>query len=66
MITSWNYPTSVRFGAGAIAELPEACRSLGMQNPLQFLKSSLKYTQLRLADVLFQRKKNDHLQIDHQ
>ena len=34
MITSWNYPTSVRFGAGAIAELPEACRSLGMQNPL--------------------------------
>lgn len=34
MITSWNYPTSVRFGAGAIAELPEACRSLGMHNPL--------------------------------
>ena len=30
----WNYPTSVRFGAGRIAELPEACRSLGMARPL--------------------------------
>lgn len=31
---NWNYPTSVRFGAGRIAELPEACRSLGMKRPL--------------------------------
>jgi alcohol dehydrogenase class IV len=31
---NWNYPTSIRFGAGRIAELPEACRSLGMKNPL--------------------------------
>jgi alcohol dehydrogenase class IV len=31
---NWNYPTSIRFGAGRIAELPEACRSLGMQRPL--------------------------------
>jgi alcohol dehydrogenase class IV len=30
----WNYPTSIRFGAGRIAELPEACRSLGMKRPL--------------------------------
>ena len=34
MVTTWNYPTAIRFGAGAIAELPEACRALGMQNPL--------------------------------
>ena len=34
MITSWNYPTLIRFGAGAIAELPNACRELGMKNPL--------------------------------
>lgn len=34
MTTSWNYPTAVRFGAGAIAELPDACSSLGMYNPL--------------------------------
>jgi alcohol dehydrogenase len=31
---NWNYPTSVRFGAGRIAELPEAVRSAGMQRPL--------------------------------
>ena len=31
---NWNYPTSIRFGAGRIAELPEACSSLGMKRPL--------------------------------
>jgi alcohol dehydrogenase class IV len=31
---NWNYPTAIRFGAGRIAELPEVCRSLGMQRPL--------------------------------
>lgn len=31
---NWNYPTLIRFGAGRIAELPAACRQLGMGNPL--------------------------------
>jgi len=31
---NWNYPTSIRFGAGRISELPQACRSLGMRRPL--------------------------------
>jgi alcohol dehydrogenase class IV len=31
---NWNYPTSVRFGAGRISELPSVCRELGMQRPL--------------------------------
>src|SRR5215212_6428339 len=31
---NWNYPTSVRFGAGRIAELSEAVRSAGMRRPL--------------------------------
>jgi alcohol dehydrogenase len=31
---NWNYPTSVRFGAGRIAELGDAVRSAGMQRPL--------------------------------
>ena len=30
----WNYPTRMRFGAGRIAELAEACRLLGMTRPL--------------------------------
>lgn len=32
--SNWNYPTAIRFGAGRIAELPEACRSLGIARPL--------------------------------
>jgi alcohol dehydrogenase len=31
---NWNYPTAVRFGAGRIAELAEACVSAGMTRPL--------------------------------
>ena len=31
---NWGYPTSIRFGAGRIRELPDACRELGMTRPL--------------------------------
>ncbi len=31
---NWNYPNSIRAGAGRIAELAEACRVLGMRAPL--------------------------------
>ena len=31
---TWNYPTPLRFGAGRISELAEACRELGMKRPL--------------------------------
>lgn len=31
---NWNYPTAVRFGAGRIAELADACRALGISRPL--------------------------------
>lgn len=31
---NWNYPTAIRFGAGRIRELPDACRELGMARPL--------------------------------
>ena len=31
---TWSYPTQVRFGPGRIAELPRACKSLGMTRPL--------------------------------
>ncbi len=31
---NWNYPTAVRFGAGRISELADACASLGMTRPL--------------------------------
>jgi alcohol dehydrogenase len=31
---NWNYPTAIRFGAGRIAELADACRVAGIARPL--------------------------------
>ncbi|MGM0782538.1 MAG: iron-containing alcohol dehydrogenase [Pseudomonadota bacterium] len=31
---NWTYPTAIRFGAGRIAELPEACAQAGISKPL--------------------------------
>ena len=34
LVGNWSYPTSVRFGAGRIAEIAEACRVAGIRRPL--------------------------------
>ncbi|MBI1215432.1 MAG: iron-containing alcohol dehydrogenase [Alphaproteobacteria bacterium] len=39
---AWNYPTRVLFGPGKIAELPEACKKLGMTKPLLITDAGLK------------------------
>ncbi len=31
---NWNYPTAIRFGAGRITELPEACKAARISRPL--------------------------------
>ncbi|MCW2309285.1 iron-containing alcohol dehydrogenase [Rhodobium gokarnense] len=31
---NWSYPTAIRFGAGRIAELTEACKATGIAKPL--------------------------------
>jgi alcohol dehydrogenase class IV len=31
---NWSYPTNIKFGAGRIAELPDACAAAGMKKPL--------------------------------
>ncbi|APZ51457.1 iron-containing alcohol dehydrogenase [Salipiger abyssi] len=31
---NWSYPTAIRFGAGRIEELPEACRAAAISSPL--------------------------------
>ena len=33
-VGNWSYPTAIRFGAGRVRELPEACAALGMKRPL--------------------------------
>ncbi|MGB3900753.1 MAG: iron-containing alcohol dehydrogenase [Mesorhizobium sp.] len=34
LVSKWNYPTTVRFGAGRIKELPEVLEATGIKNPL--------------------------------
>lgn len=31
---NWNYPTSVKFGAGRIRELPDVLKAAGIKRPL--------------------------------
>lgn len=39
---NWNYPTKIRFGAGRIAELGDACRAAGIRRPLLVTDPGLK------------------------
>ena len=49
-ISTWSYPTIIRFGAGRISELPDACLSLGIDRPLLVTDSGLaKLPMLRNA-----------------
>ncbi len=41
MIGNWNYPTSVKFGAGRIAEIAALCGAVGIQRPLLVTDSGL-------------------------
>ncbi len=34
LVGNWSYPTAIKFGAGRINELPEACAAAGMKKPL--------------------------------
>ena len=48
---TWNYPTSVRFGVGRIAELAEAARTSGMSRPL-FVTDANLATAVMTKDTL--------------
>lgn len=48
---TWNYPTHVRFGAGRIAELGDACRELGITKPLLVTDRGLAPLQM-VADTV--------------
>jgi len=34
LVANWSYPTAIRFGAGRVAELGEACKVAGIMQPL--------------------------------
>lgn len=48
---NWSFPTSIRFGNGRIAELPEACKSLGMNRPLFVTDSGLANLEITAQTV---------------
>ena len=54
LVGNWSYPTSVRFGAGRISELAEACAQAGMQKPLLVTDRGLAGMEIttRALDVL--------------
>ncbi|MCE0723399.1 iron-containing alcohol dehydrogenase [Legionella resiliens] len=41
LTANWNYPTSIKVGAGRVRELVDACHSLGMKSPLLVTDSNL-------------------------
>jgi alcohol dehydrogenase class IV len=41
LVANWSYPTAVRFGAGRIAELGDACRAAGISRPVVVTDSGL-------------------------
>lgn len=49
--TTWNYPTTVLFGAGSVRKLPRACASAGMRRPLVVTDAGLARSEL-IAGVL--------------
>ena len=53
---NWSYPTAVRFGAGRIKELAEACRAAGIGRPLLVTDAGLAKLPItaRVVDLLKQ------------
>jgi len=54
LVANWNYPTAVRFGAGRIEELADACKSVGIMQPLFVTDSGLAKLDItrRALDIL--------------
>ncbi|MGB0169164.1 MAG: alcohol dehydrogenase, partial [Paracoccaceae bacterium] len=34
IVANWSYPTAIRFGAGRISEIADACAAAGIKKPL--------------------------------
>ena len=50
----WSYPTAIRFGAGRISEIADACNSAGMRKPLLVTDKGLASMEIttRTLDLL--------------
>ncbi|MEM6481976.1 MAG: iron-containing alcohol dehydrogenase [Pseudomonadota bacterium] len=54
LTANWSYPTNIRFGAGRIAELAEACAATGISRPLLVTDRGLSAMEItsRALDIL--------------
>ena len=54
LTANWSYPTSVRFGAGRISEIADACTAAGITNPLLITDRGLASMEIttRTLDLL--------------
>src|SRR5215472_10149375 len=48
---NWSYPTSIRFGAGRIAELADSCKAAGIKRPLLVTDPGLAGTEMVRAAI---------------
>jgi alcohol dehydrogenase class IV len=46
LVANWSFPTAIRFGAGRIAELAEACKDAGIARPLLVTDSGLAHQEI--------------------
>ena len=51
LVGNWSYPTNIRFGAGRIAEIAEACASAGITKPLLVTDKGLANLPITLATL---------------
>ena len=51
MTANWSYPTAIRFGAGSIGEIADACAATGMKKPLLVTDKMLASLPITIATL---------------
>ena len=51
LTANWSYPTAIRFGAGRIAEIADACAAAGITKPLLVTDKGLAYLPITQATL---------------
>ena len=54
LVANWSYPTAIRFGAGRVAELADACKAVGIAQPLLVTDAGLAKLEVtkRALDIM--------------
>ena len=55
IIANWSYPTAIRFGAGRIIEIAEACAGAGIRKPLLVTDRGLASMEITLKTLILLR-----------